>query len=91
MGIHGNTTTTTIKFYLRYHFVKNALPVSRLHNTILRETTLMLKYIYILRKSILLASFAFKFTDFLISFGFPPLWEVYLPFLANEPSTSYCQ
>ena len=52
MGIHGNTTTT-IKLYLRYHFIKNALPVSRLHNKILRETTLMLKYIYILRKSIL--------------------------------------
>ena len=47
------TTTTTIKLYLRYHFIKNALPVSRLHNKIFRETTLMLKYIYILRKSIL--------------------------------------
>ena len=52
MGIHGNTTTTTIKLYLRYHFIKNALPVSGLHNKILRETTLMLKYIDILRKSI---------------------------------------
>ena len=46
-------TTTTIKLYLQYHFIKNALPVSRLHNKIFRETTLMLKYIYILRKSIL--------------------------------------
>ena len=53
MGIHGNTKKTTIYLYLRYHFIKNALPVSRLHNKILRETTLMLKYIYILRKSIL--------------------------------------
>ena len=51
--VFGLTTTTTIKLYLRYHFIKNALPVSRLHNKIFRETTLMLKYIYILRKSIL--------------------------------------
>ena len=43
----------SVKYYLRYHFIKNALPVSRLHNKIFRETTLMLKYIYILRKSIL--------------------------------------
>ena len=53
VGIPGNTKTTTIYLYLRYHFIKNALPVSRLHNKIFRETTLMLKYIYILRKSIL--------------------------------------
>ena len=31
-------------------FIKHALPVSRLHNKIFRENTLMLKYIYILRK-----------------------------------------
>ena len=35
------------------HFIKNALPVSRLHNKIFRETTLILKYIYILIQSIL--------------------------------------
>ena len=51
--VFGLTTTTTIKFYLRYHFIKNALPVSRLHNKIFRETILLLNYIYILRKSIL--------------------------------------
>ena len=48
-----STTTTTIKLYLRYHFIKNAVPVSHLQNKIFRENTLMLKYIYILRKSIL--------------------------------------
>ena len=53
MGIHRNTTTTIITLYLRYHFIKNARPVGRLHNKILRETTSMLKYIYMLRKSIL--------------------------------------
>ena len=53
MGIHGNTTTTIITLYLWYHFIKNARPVGRLHNKILRETTSMLKYNYMLRKSIL--------------------------------------
>ena len=40
--VFGLTTTTTIKFYLQYHFIKNALPVSRLHNKIFRETILLL-------------------------------------------------
>ena len=44
--------TTTIKLYLRYHFIKNALSVSRLHTKIFRETILLLNYIYILIKSI---------------------------------------
>ena len=52
-GVAYLDTTTTIKIYLRYHFLKKALPVNSLHDKIFRETTLMLKYIYILeiRKS----------------------------------------
>ena len=42
LKVFGLTTTTTIKLYLRYHFIKNALPVSRLHNKIFRETILLL-------------------------------------------------
>ena len=36
--------------YLRHHFIKNALPVSCLHNRILRETTLMLKIYQYIKK-----------------------------------------
>ena len=32
---------------LRYHFIKNALPVSRFHNQIFKETIQLLRYIYI--------------------------------------------
>ena len=32
---------------LRYHFIKNALPVSRFHNQSFKETIQLLRYIYI--------------------------------------------
>ena len=32
---------------LRYHFIKNALAVSRFHNQIFKETIQLLRYIYI--------------------------------------------
>ena len=38
------------RVYLRHHFIKNAVPVSCLHNKIFRETTLMLKIYQYIKK-----------------------------------------